>query len=60
MGHGEGAHRGPSDSPGVHVRKVRHQRLMNLDPSSPAFIALFIFLTFLVYGGWALFRRPKK
>jgi hypothetical protein len=30
-----------------------------IDPTSPAFIVILMGLTFFVYGGWALFRRPK-
>ena len=30
-----------------------------LDQSSPVFIVILMGLTFFVYGGWALFRRPK-
>jgi len=31
---------------------------MNAD--SPAFLAIFMFLAFVAYGGWALFRRPPR
>jgi hypothetical protein len=31
---------------------------MNAD--SPAFLAIFMFLAFVVYGGWALFRSSKE
>jgi hypothetical protein len=30
---------------------------MNAD--NPAFLAIFMFLAFLAYGGWALFRRGR-
>jgi len=30
-----------------------------IDPSSPALIVILMFGTFLAYGGWALFRKPK-
>jgi hypothetical protein len=33
---------------------------MPIHPTSPAFIVIFMFGTFLVYGGWALFRRPRN
>jgi hypothetical protein len=31
-----------------------------MSSDSPALIALFIFGVFLVYGSWALFRRPRR
>ncbi len=30
------------------------------DSGSPAFLATFMFLAFLAYGGWVLFRRPRR
>jgi hypothetical protein len=33
--------------------------VFGIDPTSPLFIAVFMFVVFLMAGGWALFRRPK-
>jgi hypothetical protein len=31
-----------------------------MDASSPGFIAVLMFGLFLFYGGWALFRPPRR
>jgi hypothetical protein len=31
-----------------------------LDPGSPAFIVILMFGVFLAYGGWTLFRPPRR
>jgi hypothetical protein len=34
--------------------------MFGIDPTSPLFIAVFMVAVFLLAGGWALFRPPRR
>ncbi len=34
--------------------------VFGIEPSSPLFIGVFMFAVFVLAGGWALFRLPRR
>jgi len=34
--------------------------VFGIDPTSPLFLGVFVILSFMVAGGWALFRPPRR